>query len=196
MLSNWDRRNNLDSRGAHVFREFWRNVDFTETTDDAFDVPFDESDPINTPRDIIISSKTRTALADSIQYFNDKGIALDAALGSVQYVFDAGNNNERIPMHGGLGTGEGLFNVARGSGPNDAGNYIVSNGPTYMQTVTFDDSGSVVESLLAYSQSADSTRPYHRDQTRRYSAKDWIRLPFSADEIATHAVGDTLQLTE
>ena len=65
-----------------------------------------------------------------------------------------------------------------------------------MQAVTFDDKGPVVNALLAYSQSADSTRPYHRDQTRRYSAKDWIRLPFRAGEIATHAVGDTLQLTE
>ncbi|MGP5554584.1 hypothetical protein [Psychrobacter celer] len=61
MLSNWDRRNNLDSRGAHVFREFWRNVDFTETTDDAFDMPFDESDPINTPRDLKITAGTRAA---------------------------------------------------------------------------------------------------------------------------------------
>ena len=198
VLSNWDRRNDIDSEGAHVFREFWRNVGFEEATEneDLFSVPFDVNDPVNTPRDIIISSKTRTALADSIQYFNDKGIALDAALGSVQYVFDAGNNNERIPMHGGLGTGEGLFNVARGSGPNDAGNYIISNGPTYMQTVTFDDNGPVVESLLAYSQSADSTRPYHRDQTRRYSDKDWIRVPFSRNEIANKAVGQILELRE
>jgi len=79
-MSNWDRRNNLDSRGAHVFREFWRNVDFTETTNDVFDVPFDESDPINTPRDLKITAGTRAALADAIAYFQNNGVALDTPL--------------------------------------------------------------------------------------------------------------------
>ena len=198
VLSNWDRRNNIDSKGAHVFREFWRNVGFEETTDDEelFSVRFDTADPVNTPSDIIISSRTRTALGDSIQYFQDKGIALDATLGSIQYVFDAGNNNERIPMHGGLGNGEGVFNVARGSGPNANGNYVINNGPTYMQSVTFDANGPIVEALLAYSQAEDSTRPYHRDQTRRYSDKEWIRVPFSAGEISAQAVGDKIKLKE
>ena len=195
VLSNWDRRDNTDSKGAHVFREFWRNVNFTETTDDAFNVKFDINDPVNTPRDLIINDNTRTALGDAIEFFQDKGIALDASLGELQFVLNAGNNNERIAMHGGLGR-EGIFNVARGPEPDAAGNYIIDGGPTYMQTVTFDSKGPVVEALLAYSQASDATRPYHRDQTRRYSAKDWIRLPFSKAEISDQAVGNTIQLRE
>ena len=195
VLSNWDRRDNTDSKGAHVFREFWRNLNFTETTDDAFNVKFDINDPVNTPRDLIINDNTRTALGDAIEFFQDKGIALDASLGELQFVLDAGNNNERIAMHGGLGR-EGIFNVARGPEPDAAGNYIIDGGPTYMQTVTFDSKGPVVEALLAYSQASDATRPYHRDQTRRYSAKDWIRLPFSKAEISDQAVGNTIQLRE
>lgn len=195
VLSNWDRRNNLDSKGAHVFREFWSNVDFDETTDTIFNIKFDVTDPVNTPRDLIISVNTRTALGDSVKYFQDKSIALNATLGSVQYVLDAGKNNEKIPMHGGQGR-EGVFNVARGPGPNDGGNYIINNGPTYMQSVTFDNNGPVVEALLAYSQASDTTRPYHRDQTRRYSAKDWIRLPFSTDEVSNQAIGSKTVLKE
>ena len=195
ILSNWDRRNNLDSKGAHVFREFWNNVNFDETTDTAFNVKFDVNDPVNTPRDLIINDGTRQALGDAIAYFNSKNIALDASLADLQYVIDAGNNDEKIPMHGGLGR-EGIFNVARGPEPDAAGNYIINSGPTYMQSVTFDDKGPVVEALLAYSQSADSTRPYHRDQTRRYSAKDWIRLPFNQAEINKQAVGNQIQLRE
>lgn len=196
VLSNWDRRNNLDSKGAHVFREFWRNVKFTETTDVLFKVKFDVKDPVNTPRGLIINEETRKALGDSIAYFNSKNIALDAPLGSLQYVIDAGKNSEKIPMHGGLGR-EGIFNVAQGPGLNDDGTYKpINNGPTYMQSVTFDAKGPVVEALLAYSQSADTTRPYHRDQTRRYSAKDWIRLPFNASEISKQAVGNKIQLRE
>lgn len=196
VLSNWDRRDNLDSKGAHVFREFWRKVNFTETTDDAFNVKFDINDPVNTPRDLIINDNTRSALGDAIAFFNSKNIALDATLADLQYVIDAGNNNEKIPMHGGLGR-EGIFNVAQGPGLNEDGTYKpITNGPTYMQTVTFDSKGPVVEALLAYSQASDSTRPYHRDQTRRYSAKDWIRLPFSQAEVNDQAVGNSLQLRE
>ena len=195
VLSNWDRRNNLDSKGAHVFREFWQNVDFEETTDDIFSVPFDTKDPVNTPRDLMINADTRTALGDAIKFFQDKNIALDATLGELQFVIDAGKNNERIPMHGGQGR-EGIFNVARGPGANAAGNYVINNGPTYMQSVTFDAKGPVVEALLAYSQSADSTRPYHRDQSRRYSAKEWIRLPFNANDVSKQAVGNKIQLKE
>ena len=70
------------------------------------------------------------------------------------------------------------------------------NGPTYMQSVTFDSKGPVVEALLAYSQAGDTTRPYHRDQTRRYSDKEWIRLPFSKSEISEQAVGEMIKLRE
>lgn len=196
VLTDWDRRNNLDSRGAHVFREFWRRVAFAETTEDVFEVPFDQADPINTPRGLRIDTATRQALGDAIKLFQDRNVALDARLGDLQYVIDAGANDERIPMHGGLGR-EGVFNVAQGPAPNGDGEYTpINTGPTYMQTVTFDDEGPVVEALLAFSQSADSTRPFHRDQTRRYSAKDWIRLPFSSADIAEQAVGDRLELRE
>ncbi len=196
VLSNWDRRDNLNSKGAHVFREFWQRVAFDDFTTTAFNVPFNEADPINTPRDLKITAQTRQALGDAIHYFTGKNIALDATLGSVQYVLDARSNDEKIPMHGGLGR-EGIFNVAQGSGLNEDGTYRpINGGPTYMQTVTFDDKGPVVEALLAYSQSADSTRPYHRDQTRRYSAKDWIRLPFSSAEVTNQAVGNVIQLRE
>lgn len=195
VLSNWDRRDNLDSKGAHVFRKFWSNIGFQETTDALFNVKFNVNDPVNTPRGLIINENSRTALGDSIAYYNGKNIALDATLGSLQYVIDASKNGEKIPMHGGFGS-EGVFNVATSSQNSDGTYGPVVNGPTYMQSVTFDAKGPVVEALLAYSQAADSTRPYHRDQTRRYSDKNWIRLPFNANEVADKAIGSKVQLRE
>lgn len=202
VLATWDRRDNLDSKGAHVFRKFWTNLNppggvnnvsgFTNT---GFSTPFNEADPVNTPRDLIINENTRRALGDSIAYYNSKNIALDATLGSVQFVIDAGKNGEKIPMHGGFG-GEGVFNVASSSQNSDGTYGPVTNGPTYMQSVTFDSKGPVVEALLAFSQAGDTTRPFHRDQTRRYSAKDWIRLPFNAGEVANKAVGNKIELRE
>ena len=193
VLSNWDRRNNLDSKGAHVFRKFWTNFGFSSYA--GFSVPFDKADPVNTPRDLIINDKTRKALGDSISYYNSKNIALDAPLGSLQFVIDADKNGEKIPMHGGFGS-EGIFNVASSSQNSDGTYGPITNGPTYMQSVTFDSKGPVVEALLAFSQAGDTTRPFHRDQTRRYADKDWIRLPFSAGEVSKQAVGAKVELRE
>lgn len=197
ILSNWDRRNNLDSKGAHVFRELWRNVDFNETTDTIFSVKFDVKDPVNTPRGLITNDDTRTALGDSIKFFRDKNIALGASLSDLQYIVDTGKNDERIAMHGGFGR-EGVFNVAetRGTRANDGANYVINFGPTYMQTITFDSSGPVAEAFLGYSQASDTTRPFHRDQSRRYSDKKWIRLPLSASDVSDQAIGDKMQLKE
>jgi len=196
VLANWDRRNDVGSKGAHIFREFSRNVNYEGNIDTAFSVPFDEADPVNTPRDLIITASTRQALGDAIKFFADRNVALDEQLGNLQFETDAGNNDERIPMHGGRGQ-EGVFNVISTPSPNAQGEYTpVTHGPTYMQTVTWDANGPVAEALLGFSQSADKTNPNHRDQTRRYSEKNWIALPFSEAEIAAKAVGEPLQLTE
>lgn len=195
-LNSWDRRDNIDSQGAHVFREFWERVPFRENVDSIFNVGFDENDAVNTPRGLVINDTTRQALGDAIKLFADRGVAFDETLGELQYVVDEAKGDARIPMHGGLGR-EGVFNVAQGPGPDANGEYTpITVGPTYMQTVTFDDDGPVAEALLAYSQSPDPERPFHRDQTRRYSAKQWIALPFSADEIADQAIGEVLELSE
>lgn len=65
-----------------------------------------------------------------------------------------------------------------------------------MQTVTWDANGPIAEALLGQSQSADATSPFSRDQTRRYSEKNWIPLPFSQAEIAAKAIGETIAINE
>ncbi|OFA32503.1 peptidase S45 [Glaciecola punicea] len=196
ILARWDRANNVGSRGAHVFREFSRSVDFEGNIETAFSVPFNEADPVNTPRGLIVNNRTRTALGNAIVYFVTRNVALDEQLGNLQFDIDVGNNNERIPMHGGRGQ-EGIFNVLATPRANAQGEYTpVTAGPTYMQTVTWDANGPVAEALLGFSQSADLTSPFNRDQTRRYSEKNWIALPFSTAEIAADAIGDPIQLSE
>jgi acyl-homoserine-lactone acylase len=195
VLANWDRANNVGSRGAHVFREFSRNVNYEGNIETAFSVPFDEADPVNTPRGLIVNATSRQALGDAIQLFVDRGVAIDEQLGNLQFetVADSG---ERIPMHGGRGQ-EGVFNVIFIPGANAEGQYTpVTGGPTYMQTVTWDANGPVAEALLGQSQSADATSPHSRDQTKRYSEKNWIALPFSPAEIAAQASGEAIKINE
>ena len=195
VLDNWDRANNVGSRGAHVFREFSRNVNYEGNIETAFSVPFDEADPVNTPRGLIINASTRQALGDAIQFFVDRGVALDEQLGNLQFETVVGTG-ERIPMHGGRGQ-EGVFNVIFVPGANTQGQYTpVTGGPTYMQTVTWDANGPIAEALLGQSQSADSSSSHSRDQTRRYSEKNWITLPFSPEEIAAQAIGERIQIME
>jgi acyl-homoserine-lactone acylase len=196
VLDDWDRANNVGSRGAHVFREFSRNVNYEGNIETAFSVPFDEADPVNTPRGLIINATTRQALGDAIKFFVDRGVALDEQLGNLQFETVVGSDGERIPMHGGRGQ-EGVFNVIFVPSPNEEGQYTpVTGGPTYMQTVTWDANGPVAEALLGQSQSADATSPFSRDQTRRYSEKNWIPLPFSPAEIAANAIGESIAISE
>ena len=191
-LAAWDRTNNIDSRGAHVFREFWRRV-----TNPVWTVPFDASKPVETPNTLVINAATRAALGDAVRLFQQAGVAMDATLGSLQYVTADGTpQGERIPMHGGL-HGEGVFNVATTPGPNAKGEYTpVIQGPTYMQIVTFDDAGPVATALLGFSQSADPASPHYVDQTRRYSRKEWVALPFSSEQVQQAALGEALYLKE
>jgi acyl-homoserine-lactone acylase len=72
---------------------------------------------------------------------------------------------------------------------NTQGEYTpVTNGPSYIQTVTWGANGPIAEALLGTSQSANFDSPYNREKTRRYSAKNWIPSPFSSAKIATQAL--------
>ena len=47
ILGAWDATNDLDRVGPHIWREFWSRVN---NTPNLWAVPFDASDPVNTPR--------------------------------------------------------------------------------------------------------------------------------------------------
>ncbi len=60
----------------------------------------------------------------------------------------------------------------------------VDEGTSYVQTVGFDAQGPVAQALLVYGESTDPASPHAFDQMRAFSAKRWIRLPFSEAAIA------------
>jgi acyl-homoserine-lactone acylase len=183
VLSSWDRKVNLDSVGAHIFREFWsRAVNIPSL----YAVPFDLSDPVNTPNTLNVSNptvllKVRQALGSAVQALTASGIPLDRPWGEVQYVV---RNDTKIPIHGGA-QGEGVFNVITSAGLSPAGYAEVVHGTSYIQAVTFNDTGPVAQALLTYSESTDPVSPHYTDQTLRYSEKLWIPLPFQQGEIAS-----------
>lgn len=183
VLRAWNRRMDLDSRGAVLWNEFWTVFAKKPGEYPAPAVPFDVADPVHTPRGLSRVDgndvRIRTALADAAGVLAKRAVALDATWGSQQH---AVRGERRVPIHGGSGM-QGVLNMQEAPWEPGVG-YVPVHGSSYMQIVTFDRDGPVAEGVLSYSQSTDPASPHWLDQTELYSSKQWNRLPFSAKAIA------------
>ncbi len=191
VLAKWDRRMNADSVGAALFVEFWR---IAERLPDLWAVPFDPADPVHTPRGLKIAGPAGPRLLDALgkaaALLKSKNVALDASWGSVQYALDGARH---IPVHGGEGS-DGVLNAQQskwvGSG------LVPYHGSSYIQVVTFDAKGPVVDAVLTYSQSTDPASPHFADQTLLHARKGWVRLPFHAADVAADPAVKRLVIQE
>jgi acyl-homoserine-lactone acylase len=190
-LRKWDRRFDVDSRGAYLFMAFW---DIAAGIRGKWAIPFDVNDPVNTPRDLItdgeIGTKLIAALRSAAARLELERIALDARWGDVQF---AVRRTERIAIHGAHGN-LGVLNVQMSD--KVSGGLVPRHGSSYIQVVSFDETGPVADAILSYSQSTDPASPWYADQTRDYSTKTWNRLPFTPAQVQAAAVGVALQLRE
>lgn len=193
-LKGWDRRNNLDSRGAHLFREFWR---VAVAIPGVYAVPYDAANPVATPRglkmdDAAVAAKVWDALKTAVTRVRAAGFALDAAWGAVQR---PAITAEAIALHGGDNIEGVLNNLGARARPDlsDKG-VLVDYGTSYVQTVGFDERGPVAQALLTYGQSTNPASPHATDQLKLYSRKVWPVLPFHAEDVARERVGDVLRL--
>ena len=219
-LAGWDRRSDLDSRGAHLFREFWRTA---RLIPGVYRVPFDAAQPVATPSglkmtDAVVAGKVWDALAQAVGTVRAAGFALDAPLSAVQRpaatearlteatmteaarneatMTDAAMNEAAIALHGGEAF-EGVLNVLGNQfAPGlTAKGLRVDYGTSYVQTVGFDARGPVAQAILTYGQSSDPASPHATDQLRLFSRKEWPVLPFHPEDVAKAQVGPTLRLT-
>ncbi|UVO54171.1 penicillin acylase family protein [Sphingomonas sp. SUN039] len=191
ILSRWDRRFDLDSRGAYLFATFWETA---RAMPGLWAVPFDANDAVNTPRTLATTSdnaaKLLAALRDAVAKVRKDGIALDARWGDVQF---AVRGADHIPIHGANGS-LGVLNMQRSKAV--PGGLVPEHGSSYIQVVSFDANGPVADAMLSYSQSTDPASPHYADQTRAFSAKQWHRLPFSAAEVEREKVGAVVRISE
>lgn len=190
-LQGWDGKFENDSRGAYLFVRYFTAV---QDLPGLWSIPFDPADPVGTPRDLNITGETAeklmTALARAASELDQRAIALDARWGDVQFAM---RGAEKIPIHGADGN-LGVLNVQM-SRPVQGG-LTPMHGSSYVQVVSFDDQGPVADAVLSYSQSTDPASPWFGDQTRMYSAKQWLRMPFTPDAIAAARIGEKLELSE
>jgi acyl-homoserine-lactone acylase len=197
-LAGWDVRDDVGSTGAILFRRFWQRLQGmaspvgdptgTGTLGIPWRTGFDPDDAVHTPGTLETSDpRVATAFGDAIADLERAGIPLDAPLGDWQYVTRDG---ERIPIHGGPGS-VGVFNAinVRWQGDPDqprTGYGDVPHGTSFIQVVTWPEDGDCpvdASAFVTYGNSEDPTSPHSVDQTRRFSAKEWIPVRFCEEDV-------------
>jgi acyl-homoserine-lactone acylase len=193
-LSVWDRTTNADSRGAPLFREFWRAA---KDIPKVWGVPFDPARPVTTPSGLDTTTATTRAaifkaLGDAVGIVRAAGFEVDVPMGVPQSRVVRG---QKIALHGG-DEFEGVLNKleAQGQATINASGYNINFGTSYIQVVTFDERGPVAQGLLTYGQSSDVASPRAYDQLPLFAAKRWQPLPFHPDDIAAQREGPVVQL--
>src|SRR5918999_5086203 len=132
-LERWSGRDDLDARGALLFRRFAERA--LGGTPSPFRTPFDPEDPVGTPNGLDTENpQVRQALRDALGDLEAAGVPFDAPLSALQYE----TRGERIPLHGGPDR-MGLFNVIDTLWNPEKGYTDVNYGATYIQAVQFTD---------------------------------------------------------
>ena len=202
-LASWNLRDDIDQRGALLFRRFWTHAVARTTLSSpvggpdvptVFTTPFSSTDAVHTPNTLnTASAVVQTALGDAISDLNGAQIPLDATLGSQQHVTIAGNV---IPIHGGDGDPHGDFNAIYPGFDPTRGFTDVTEGSSFIQVVTWHDGTSCpdVANILTYSLSADPTSAHAQDQTRLFAAKQWVTERFCAADVLASPALQTVTL--
>jgi acyl-homoserine-lactone acylase len=211
VLAGWDRRCDLASVGAVLWRELMAGFDSKQmqAAGPLFAVDFDPTHPLTSPRELAPAGPDGTdpvlaALAGAVQLLAAANIPLDARLGDVQW---AQRGEHRVPVHGGY-EGDGVLNILAPFGALTSaslepgppplppvaperqatsgiaeGGYRVTYGTSFVMAVELTDDGPVGVGLLAYGQSGDPSSPHHVDGTEAYAAKATRPLLFTDEAI-------------
>ncbi|GAA6153531.1 penicillin acylase family protein [Pseudoteredinibacter isoporae] len=117
-LANWDGRYLLESRGAHIMREFlaeFRVPAHRDLSDKLFANAFDPTKPAMTPGALAPAGDGEDpillALARAAKRLEDNNVALDAKLGDIQHIAKA-KGLAPIPVTGAY-SWEGIFNYSQ-----------------------------------------------------------------------------------
>jgi acyl-homoserine-lactone acylase len=199
VLRAWDLKDDLDSRGAILFRRFAsRALGAVPVagTPGLFTTQFNANDPVHTPYGLNIANPAvEQSFADAVRDLRNAGIPLDAPLRDWQY---ERRGSEQIPIHGGPGS-VGVFNAINVQWNATSGYSNVPHGSSFVMAAQFtDDPDCTVDArtILTYSQSTNPNSPYFADQTRMFSNKEWVDEAYCEDEIAADPNLDIQEISE
>ncbi|APW39271.1 hypothetical protein RD110_20335 [Rhodoferax koreense] len=199
VLQDWDKTHGMSSQGAILFQELYLALGELNAQS-WWAVPFDPANPMTTPRG---AANTAAALAQletlvaSTQF--DTPQKRRTRPQDVQILVRADGN---IAVPGGAKT---FYNWNGQKTEVAPGNFIYTADPltqagaagnSYIQFVTWDSAGPVAEGLLTYGQSSNPASPFYSDQTRKYAAGQWNKLPYTEAQIKADAGYSVVDIAE
>ncbi len=141
VLAAWDRKQDVTSRGAQVWTEFWPTVD--DDTEPLGRAVRCEGSGAHAARDQCrrreSSQGSDAGACAAAQKLEDAQIPLDAPWGDVQYTE---RNGEKIGIPGGSHA-TGMFSVMAAKLTPGKGYTPIISGNSWMQVVTWTDAGEV-----------------------------------------------------
>jgi acyl-homoserine-lactone acylase len=170
VLAAWNRREDVGSRGAILFRRFWEHAAGASPSPWAH--AFDPADPVKTPNTLDTGNpQVQAAFGDAINDLAAANIPVDAPLGQFQV---ATRGSLRIPIHGGPGT-DGEFDAINVTWDKAKGVNEPLHGSSYVQVVTWGRGACPnARTILTYSESTNPESPFYADQTTMFSQKKWV----------------------
>jgi len=201
VLQGWDLHHAPASSGAVLFKEFYERMGELAAAK-WWAVPFDATDPLETPRGMANSAEALTileALVLDTQF--DSPLKRRVAPANVQVLFREG---APLPIPGGRYT----FNNWRGQktlDPTGSGMTIYTADPatnagaygnSYIQFVTWDANGPVAEGVLTYGQSAHASSVHFNDLTKKYAAGQFVALPYTEAQITADPNYQVVKISE
>jgi acyl-homoserine-lactone acylase len=208
VLTAWDGKFDIESRGAVLFREWITRYPATDTAlgNVLFAQPFDPANPVATPNGLAQSETALDNLAAAQLLLTNNNIALDVPLGELQ---TGHRMSEKWPLHGG-NRHEGIANLQMSSGPktntteipvftgsnrfiedsnslSETG-YNVVHGSSFIMALNFTEEGPEAQAILSYSQSGDPESPHFSDQTQLYTDERWRSIHFKTADIEQHSI--------
>jgi acyl-homoserine-lactone acylase len=205
ILEEWDGLDNLDSVGAHIWREFMSQYpsDALYDAGELWADPFEADDPVGTPSGLAPApdggDPVLVNLARAVQIIEAAGWPLDAPLGDIQYADRAGT---RVPIHGGSFF-DGVLNVV-GFSPRtsstepgiDGGSplaptsalttegYPVNSGTSFLMVLEYTENNPKAGVILTYSETGNPERPVFERATEKFSKKEWRPAIFTEKALA------------
>ena len=188
VLARWDLRDDLDSRGALLFRRFATRalmgpLPVGPNPLAPYTTAFDAGDPVNTPNGLNTGSPlVGRALADAVSDLRGANIPLDAPLRDFQYEERGG---QKIPIHGGPGT-VGVFNAINVAWDAKRGYPNVPHGSSFIMAAQFTgdrDCPVRAKTFTTYGQTEDQGSPHASDFTRAFSEKRWLDERFCQRDV-------------
>lgn len=186
VLRAWDRKNDLDSKGAILWQRFVERLGtvvpsivtglpVASTVLGPFGTPFDAGRPVDTPGGLnALNPIVPVALNQAVDDLKGAGLPLDATLRRGQTVTRRG---ETIPIHGGPGP-SGIFNVITPSWNPKKGYTEVVHGSSFVQAVDLKPGCPDIRTIVTYGESSNPASVHSSDQTKLYAKKGWVKAPF------------------